>query len=156
MGKVKFRRNTQTTRELRRIAEREQGRQQRQQAIDAFWALTPEERARRMADNEAFQRINRNGITLEDLKNAEIEGRNDGYRVGKEETLIICYAAFMLAMNELCGFDGDKCREILNLADEKITYTLTSAEAIKEVYDRLGVTLNFAEELPGDRVQEKE
>lgn len=155
MGKVKFKRSTQTTRELRRIAEREQGREQRQKAIDAFWALTPEERAKRMADNEAFQRINKNGITIEDLKNAEDAGRNDGYRVGKEETLIICYASFLLALNEVCGFDGEKCREILNVADEKVTYTLTSAEAIKEVYDRLGVTLNFAEELPGERIQEK-
>lgn len=156
MSKVKFKRNTQTSRELRRVAERELGRQQRQKAIDAFWALTPEERAQRMADNAAFQRINKNGITIEDLKNAEVEGRNDGYRAGKEETLIICYASFMLALNEVCGFDGDKCREILNAADEKVTYTLTSAEAIREVYDTMGITLNFADALPGDRLQEKE
>lgn len=156
MGKVKFKRSTQTTRELRRIAEREQGREQRQKAIDAFWALTPEERARRMADNAAFQRISKNGITIEDLKNAEDAGRNDGYRIGKEETLIICYAAFMLALNEACSFDGDRCREILNIADEKVTFSLTSAEAVKEVYDRLGVELNFTEEMPGERLQEKE
>lgn len=157
MSKVKFKRNTQTTRELRRVAEREAGRQQRQKAIDAFWALTPEERAQRMADNAAFQRINKNGITtIEDLKKAEDDGRNDGYRIGKEETLIICYASFLLALNEVCGFDGDKCREILNLADEKVTYTLTSAEAIREVYDTMGITLNFADAMPGDRLQEKE
>lgn len=156
MSKVKFRRNTQTSRELRRVAEREAGRQQRQKSIDAFWALTPEERAQRMADNEAFQRISKNGITIEDLKNAEDQGRSDGYRVGKEETLIICYASFMLALNEVCGFDGEKCMEILNAADEKVTYTLTSAEAVKEVYDAMGVTLNFADALPGERLQEKE
>ena len=152
MGKVKFKRNTQTSREMRRVAEREADRQARQKSIDAFWALTPEERAHRMADNAAFQRINRNGITVEDLKRAEDDGRRDGYRVGKEETLIIAYASFILALNEMCGFDGDKCREILNLADEKITYTLTSADAIREVYDTMGITLNFAEEMPGDRV----
>lgn len=66
MSKVKFKRNTQSSRELRRIAEREQGRQQRKQAIDAFWRLSPEERAQRIADNETFQRIQRNGITVED------------------------------------------------------------------------------------------
>ena len=103
MSKVKFRHTTQTTRELRRIAEREAGRQARQKSIDAWWALTPEERAQRMADNEAFQRINKNGITLEDLRNAEDQGRKDGYRIGKEETLIICYAAFILAMHEQIG-----------------------------------------------------
>lgn len=155
MSKVKFRRNTQTTRELRRVAEREAGRQQRQKAIDAFWALSPEERAQRMADNAAFQRINKNGITLEDLKNAEDQGRRDGYMRGKEETLIIAYASFIMALHEECGFDGDRCREILNVADEKITYTLTSAEAIKEVYDTMGITLNFADAMPGERIEEK-
>lgn len=155
MSKVKFKRGTQTSREMRRMAEREAGRQARQESIKAFWALTPEERAQRMADNEAFQRINRNGITLEDLRNAEEQGRKDGYRVGKEETLIICYASFILAMHELHGFDADQCREVLNLADEKVTYTLTSAEAIREVYEEIGLALNFAEDIPGERVQEK-
>jgi len=155
MSKVKFRHTTQTSRELRRIAEREAGRQARQKSIDAFWALTPEKRAQIMADNEAFKRINKNGITLEDLRNAEDQGRRDGYRIGKEETLIICYAAFILALHELHGFDSDKCREVLNLADEKVTYTLTSADAIREVYDEIGLTLNFGEDMPGERVQDK-
>lgn len=156
MSKVKFRHTTQTSRELRRIAEREAGRQARQKSIDAFWALTPEKRAKIMADNDAFKRINRNGITLEDLRNAEDQGRRDGYRIGKEETLIICYAAFILALHELHDFDSDKCREVLNLADEKVTYTLTSADAIREVYDEIGLTLNFGEDMPGERVQDKE
>ena len=154
MSRVRFQRNTQTTREMRRMAEREAGRQQRQKSIDAWWALTPEERAQRMADNAAFERINRNGITLEDLRNAEEQGRQDGYKVGKEEALIICYAAFILAMHELYDFDRDQCMNALNLADEKVTYTLNSADAIKEVYDTMGLTLNFAAELPGERVQE--
>ena len=156
MSKVKFRRNTQTSREMRRLAEREAGRQARQKSIEAFWALTPEERAQRMADNEAFQRINKNGITIEDLKKAEDQGRTDGYKVGKEETLIICYAAFILALNELHGFDSEQCMELLNLVDEKVTYTLTSADTIQEVYETMGLTLNFAETMPGERIQEKE
>lgn len=154
MSKVKFKRNTQTSREMRRVMEREAGRQARQKSIEAFWALTPEERAQRMADNEAFQRINRNGITLEDLRNAEEQGRKDGYRIGKEETLIICYASFLLALHELHGFDAEQCMKVLNLADEKVVYTLTSADAIKEVYDTMGLTMNFAEDIPGERVQE--
>ena len=156
MSGVRFRRNTQTSREMRRAAERERGRQERQKAIDAFWALTPEERAQRMADSEAFQRINKNGITLEDLKNAEDQGRSDGFRAGREETLIIAYASFLLALHEECGFDADRCRDILNIADEKITYTLTSEDAIREVYDTMGLTLNFAAEMPGERIQDKE
>ena len=64
MSKVKFQRATKSSRELRRMAQREQTREQRQAAIDAFWKLSPEERAQRIADNEAFQRISKNGITI--------------------------------------------------------------------------------------------
>ena len=45
MSKVKFQRATKSSRELRRMAQREQTREQRQKAIDAFWKLSPEERA---------------------------------------------------------------------------------------------------------------
>ena len=53
MSRVKFKSNAKSSRELRRMAQREQTREQRQAAIDAFWKLSPEERAQRIADNEA-------------------------------------------------------------------------------------------------------
>ena len=155
MSKTKFKRNTLTSREIRRMGEREQKKEQRQAQIDAFWALSPEERKRKMEDSEAFRRINKNGITVEDLKWAEDQGRNDGYKLGKEETLMICYASFVMAMHELLGFDAEKCLEVINLADEKLTYTLTSEEAIREVYDSMGLELNFADAMPGERMQER-
>lgn len=156
MSKVKFKRNTITAREMRRMGERESERAERQKQVDAFWALSPEERARRMADNAAFQRINKNGITIEDLKRVEDEGRKDGYIRGKEETLIICYAAFILALHELRGYDREECMELLNCADEKVTYALTSADIIADVYNEMGLTFNFTDAMPGDRLQEKE
>ena len=48
MAKVKFKRNTKSSREIRRIAEREQGRERRQQYIEEFWKLPPDIRAQRM------------------------------------------------------------------------------------------------------------
>lgn len=154
MGKVKFRRNTQTTREMRRLGERERAREQRMKDADAFLALSPEERRRRLADSEAVRRMCQNGITLEDLIQTDREARQVGYNEGKTETLTMCYAAFLLALKEVCGFEPDRCMEILNAADEKVTYTLSSADAIKEVYDEMGLKLNFAEALPGERIQE--
>ena len=109
-----------------------------------------------MADNAAFQRINRNGITIEDLKNVEDQGRADGFRAGKEQTLIIAYAGFLLALHEVSGLDADKCLEVLRAADERIVYSLTSEDAIREVYEELGVTLNFGEAISSERVQEVE
>lgn len=155
MSKVKFKRNTQSSRELRRIAEREQNRQQRQQAVDAFWKLTPEERQRRIADQEAFKRIQKNGITLEDLKNAETQGQQDGYMAGKTETLKLCYAAICLALNELHGFGMKRCKEVLNAVDEKVVYALNSEEEIQAVMDKIGLEISFKDAFPGERVSEK-
>ena len=69
MGKVKFRQKTRVLsgREARRYGEREREREQRRADPERFWQLPPEERARRLADSELAQRIQRNGITLEDL-----------------------------------------------------------------------------------------
>ena len=104
MGKVKFGRNRLTSRDLRRMGERELQKEQRQKAIDAFWALSPEERQKRIADQEAFQRIQKNGITIDDLKMVEVQGQQDGYLAGKVETLRLCYAAICMALHELHGF----------------------------------------------------
>lgn len=154
MGKVKFKRNALTSRDLRRMGEREQRRQQSQAAIDAFWALSPEERAQRIADQQAFQQIQRNGITLEDLKRAEDQGRQDGFMAGKMQTLKLCYAAFCLALHEKHGFGAKRCMDVLNVADEKLTYALTDDELVQQVWDEMELDLVFKGEI-GSRVQMK-
>lgn len=141
-------------REARRMGEREATREQRQRDIDRFWALSPEERARRIADNEAFQRIQKNGITLEDLKRAEDEAYHKGVRNGIESTMKTCYAAVCLAMHELHGFGRKRCARVLNRVDETIQMALTSQDAIDEVYDTMKLKIDFRETIPGERVQE--
>lgn len=140
-------------REARRIGERERRREQRQEDIARFWALTPEERAQRMRDQEDFRRISKNGITLEDVKKAEDEAYQRGLNAGIESTMRTCYAAICLALNELHGFGRERCSRVLNSVDEKIVMALTSEEAIREVYDRMGLEIQF-KEMPGERVQE--
>lgn len=154
MSKVKFRRATKTSREIRRMGEREQAREQRQRAVDAFWALPPEERARRMADNEAFQRISRNGITIEDMKRAEDEAYRKGVSEGKDATVRTCFAAICMTLHELHGFGKERCLKVLNDVYDKLCFSLTSQEAIQEVYDTMGLRITFRGDVTEDAVEE--
>ena len=156
MGKVRFAQRTMTAREMRRMGEREQAKQERQRRLDAFWALSPEERAQRMRDNEAFQRISKNGITIEDLKNAEDQARRDGFMDGAAEMIKICYAAICLALHESEGYDCDKCRELLAAADERVVYAINSRDLLQEVRDTMGLEFNFNADVGEDRIQEVE
>ena len=155
MARVRFSRNTKSSRELRRIGEREKKREQRQEDIKRFWALTPEERAQRIRDNEIFQRIQRNGITMEDMKMAEDKAFADGAQAGMESTMKMCYAAFCLVLKELHGFDTEQCQEILNAVDEKVVFTLTAEELIDEALDEVGLEIAFRNDV-GERVAERE
>lgn len=156
MGKVKFRQNTRvfSGREARRYGEREQRREERQRQIDAFWALSPEERARRMADNEAFRRINKNGITLEDLKNVEDRGIKDGFARGAEETMLACYAAVSLTLHELNGFGHEECMAVLKGADEKVVYALNTQELLDQMRDELGIEFHLRDGMDEERIVE--
>ena len=157
MSKGKFKPKTRilSGREARRYGERERTREQRQADIERFWSLSPEERKQRMADNEAFARIAKNGITIEDMKRAEDESYKLGARAGIENTMKTCYAAICLALHEMYGFGTKRCKAVLNAVDEKVTYSLSSAEAIQEVFDTMGLEIKFKSDIGEERVQEK-
>lgn len=154
MAKVKFKTNTMTAREMRRMAERDSRHEERMKQVDASWALPPEERARRMADNEAFRRINKNGITLEDLKNVEDRGIKDGFARGAEETMLACYAAVSLTLHELHGFGHEECMAVLKGADEKVVYALNTQELLDQMRDELGIEFHLRDGLDEERIVE--
>ena len=158
MGKVKFRQKTRVLsgREARRYGERERDRAQRMADVERFWQLPPEERAQRIADNAMFQRIQKNGITLEDVKRAEEKSYAQGVQAGIENTMKTCYAAICLALNELHGFGTKRCKDVLNAVDDKVVMALTSDEAIQEVFDRMGLVIRFNAGPLEERVEEKE
>ena len=156
MVKVKFKTHSKSSRELRRIAERERGREQRQQAINAFWQLSPEERARRIADNEAFKRISKNGITIEDMHKVEEEAFVKGVTAGKEETVRTCFAAFCMTMHELHGLDSEQCMAALNDTYDRLCFTINSQDAIQEVYDVMGLEIKFNGDITDELVSVKE
>jgi len=158
MGKVKFRQKTRVLsgREARRYGERERDRAERMADVERFWQLPPEVRAQRMADNAAFQRIQKNGITLEDVKRAEENSYAQGVQAGIENTMKTCYAAICLALNELHGFGTKRCKDVLNAVDEKVVMALTSDEAVDEVYRRMGLVIRVDAGPLEERIEEKE
>ena len=158
MGKVKFRQKTRvlTGREARRYGEKERRREERLADAERFWQLPPEVRAQRMADDAAVQRIQRNGITLEDVMRAEEKSYAQGMQAGIENTMKTCYAAICLALNELHGFGRKRCREVLNAVDGKVVMTLVSEDAIQEVFDRMGLVIRFDAGALEERIEEVE
>lgn len=143
-----------TSRELRRMGQRELEKEQRHAQVQAFWNLSPEERQKRMADNETFQRISRNGITLEDMHKAETEAYNNGIVAGKDATIRTCFAAICLALHEQHGFGKDRCAKVLNNVYDKMVFSLTSEEAIQEVYEKIGLEIRFTGDILDDAVVE--
>lgn len=156
MGKTKFGRNTLTSRQIRRIGEREATREKRQAAIEAFWKLTPEERQQRMKDIEDVQRIQRNGITIEDMYRVENEAYSKGIKAGKDATVRTCFAAICLTLHDLYGFGKERCSKVLNSVYDNLSMALTSDDAIQEVYDTMGLEIHFSDDITEDTVTVKE
>lgn len=106
----------------------------------------------RESKEELTKRLIKNGITVEDLKNEYQKGYTYGFKEAAEPVIRGCYAAICLALNDLHGFGQKRCADVLRALDEHLTMTLTSKEAIDEVYERMGLRIDFKE--PFDRVQE--
>lgn len=123
----------------------------------AYWkSLTPEEKARHTATQEAVARIEKNGITLEDLEQQYNLGVQDGRKAGMEQTFETLFAAMALALNELHGFDAEQCVEVLNLVHDKTYYALSKDDAIQEAYDKLGLQITFNDDATAEVVEVKD
>ena len=112
--------------------------------------VMPEEYFRRKV--AALNNLQRNGITAEDLKANYDKGWSDGFTKAAEPVIQAAYAAVCLALNELYKFGSKRCADVLNCMDGHMLYSLTSEEAIDEVYKRMKLRINFKEAF--DRVQE--
>ena len=96
--------------------------------------------------------LQRNGITLADLQANYDKGFHDGFKKAAEPIVRGCYAGVCLALNDLYGFGHKRCADVLNALDQHITMTLSSVEAIDEVWNRMGLKLDFKD--PFERIQE--
>ena len=108
-----------------------------------------------MADQAAFERIQKNGITVEDMYNAENDAFAKGIKAGKEATVRTCFAAICMTLHEKYGFGKDRCSKVLNDVYDKLTMALTSEDAIQEVYDTMGLEIHFSDDITEDTVSVK-
>lgn len=125
----------QSLREMRRKAEREQRAEKQRQAAAILATRDLEERKRLLAKAMA---------------DSEKEARNQAV----EYCFHSIYAAVLLAAQEVYGFGHKRAWRLLKRADEIICTTLDSEEIIREVWERMGLEINFREGV--DRIREVE
>ena len=125
----------QSLRALRRKAEREQRAEKQRQAAAILATKDLEERKRLLAKAMA---------------DSEKEARNQAV----EYCFHSIYAAVLLAAQEVYGFGHKRAWRLLKRADEIICTALDSEEIIREVWERMGLEINFREGV--DRIREVE
>lgn len=125
----------QSLRALRRKAEREQRAEKQRQAAAILATKDLEERKRLLAKAMA---------------DSEKEARNQAV----EYCFHSIYAAVLLAAQEVYGFGHKRAWRLLKRADEIICTVLDSEEVIREVWERMGLEINFREGI--DRIREVE
>lgn len=104
------------------------------------------------ARQKVIDRLSQNGITPKDLEAEYNKGYQAGFMAAGDPVLKSCFAAVCLALDDLYNFKSERCAKVLRAVDEHMTYTLTSEEAIEEVYKRMGLRLEFKGFF--DRIQE--
>ena len=125
----------QSLREMRRKAEREQKAEKQRQAAAILATKDLEERKRLLAKAMA---------------DSEKEARNQAV----EYCFHSIYAAVLLAAQEVYGFGHKRAWRLLKRADEIICTVQDSEEIIREVWERMGLEINFREGI--DRIREVE
>lgn len=125
----------QSLRAMRRKAEREQRAEKQRQAAAILATRDLEERKRLLAKAMA---------------DSEKEARNQAV----EYCFHSIYAAVLLAAQEVYGFGHKRAWRLLKRADEIVCTALSSEEVIREVWERMGLEINFREGV--DRIREVE
>ena len=125
----------QSLRALRRKAEREQRAEKQRQAAAILATKDLEERKRLLAKAMA---------------DSEKEARNQAV----EYCFHSIYAAVLLAAQEVYGFGHKRAWRLLKRVDEIVCTALSSEEVIREVWERMGLEINFREGI--DRIREVE
>ena len=80
------------------------------------------------------------------------KGWNDGAQHGVRFTIKDCYAAALLAMNRLGNYGHNGGMKLMSMMDEIVVNRLTTEDLIDEVFEKMGIRINFRESF--DRVEE--
>lgn len=79
-------------------------------------------------------------------------GWNEGSEQASRFTIKDCYAAALLAMEEIGHYKHNGCMRLMRTMDDIVVNRLYTEELIDEVFERLGIRINFRE--PFDRIEE--
>lgn len=107
----------------------------------------------RTTKEQRIKALIQNGITPEDLEREFKDGYNAGFKDAAPGVIKTAYAAICLVLHDLHGFGQKRCADVLQRVDDYILHSLTSAEAIEEVWDKIGLQINFEE--PFERIETK-
>lgn len=125
----------QSLRALRRQAEREKQAEQQRKAVAILAPRDLEERKRLLGKAMA---------------ECEEKARNQAI----EYSFRCIYAAVLLAAQEVYGFGHKRAWRLLKRVDEIVCTALSSEEVIQEVWERMGLEINFREGV--ERIREVE
>lgn len=124
----------------RRAQEREERRENREAQRRAEMII-----AREKARHAALYKIEKNGITVDDLEKEYQKGYSKGFGDGSEPMYRTMMAAVALALHEKHGFGCKRVIEMLKAIDNKVIFSLTSMELVQEVFDKLGLEIKFGD-----------
>ena len=105
---------------------------------------------KKLSPAQQMNALLKNGITPKHLEEQYARGRDDGI----ETTFKTVYAAACLVLHELEGYGAKRCKRFLQRLDDTVINAFTSAETIDEVWQKIGLELEFRESF--DRIQEVE
>lgn len=97
----------------------------------------------------------KNGIGPMDLDAEFKNGFNQGFEQGSHGVIATAYAAMCLALQD-AGWEREQIKNTLVKVDDYICNSLTSLEIRDQVFERLGLKLDFKEAFAEDRIQEAE
>ena len=98
---------------------------------------------RGLTHEEKLEKLFRNGITADDLKQEWHNGFHAGFQQATPAHFKTIYAAIALAAHEQLGFGPTRCKRLLDAVDSIVLNTLCSQDAIDEVLDKLKLHLQF-------------
>lgn len=116
--------------------------------------------AQQRSDN--LKKLCQNGITPLDVEKACTAAAEKAFERGKraavnelsEFMLKTCYAAALLSAYDEFGFRHKRCMRLLNKMDYHVTYSLTSDELVDQVFEKVGIRINFKGVFEDERISE--
>ena len=98
---------------------------------------------REAAKNAAMAKLERNGITADDLQREYERGRSESIADASEYAMKMIYCGFALALKREFKFGPERVLRTLRAADQIILEELTSEDIVERVSRELGITVRF-------------